>query len=139
MRILTEEEEKAEVPMSPLIDCVFLLLIFFLVTTMMKKEKRDIEIELPTSNSALEFPPDDQKLVIGLDKDGAIHIDGRATTLNLLHQRLREVSLSEPDKHIRLDCDKATRFERVVEVLDLCQFRGLRNVGVRTYDENYNR
>jgi len=139
MRINHDEEEKAEVAMSPLIDCVFLLLIFFLVTTMMKKEKRDIDIDLPISNSALEFPPDDKKLVIGIDADGALYADGRPVSRDLLYRRLKELSETEPNKHIRLDCDKASPFERVVEVLDLCQFRNFRNVGVRTYDEHYNR
>ena len=47
MRIDLDTDEKAEVSMSPLIDCVFLLLIFFLVATMVKKENKDIEIDLP--------------------------------------------------------------------------------------------
>ena len=40
MRLPLDEEEKVDIQMSPLIDCVFLLLIFFLVTTMMKKWDR---------------------------------------------------------------------------------------------------
>ena len=42
MRLNYDEEDKVEVQMSPLIDCVFLLLIFFLVTTMMKKWEMQI-------------------------------------------------------------------------------------------------
>jgi biopolymer transport protein ExbD len=124
MRIQYEEEDKAEVAMSPLIDCVFLLLIFFLVTTMMKKQDRDIDIDLPVSKSALDFPPDDQQLVIGIDAEGTLHLDGEETSLDLLYTKLR---------------DQESPFERVVEVLDQCQFRNLHNVGVRTYDEHYNR
>ena len=46
MRLNYDEEDKVEVQMSPLIDCVFLLLIFFLVTTMMKKW----EMQIPLSS-----------------------------------------------------------------------------------------
>ena len=47
MRLNYDEEDKVEVQMSPLIDCVFLLLIFFLVTTMMKKWEMQIPLSLP--------------------------------------------------------------------------------------------
>jgi biopolymer transport protein ExbD len=139
MRIQYEEEDKAEVAMSPLIDCVFLLLIFFLVTTMMKKQDRDFDFDLPVSKSALDFPPDDQQLVIGIDAEGTLHLDGEETSLDLLYTKLRDLGESDPSTHIRLDCDQESPFERVVEVLDQCQFRNLHNVGVRTYDEHYNR
>ena len=139
MRIAHDEEDKAEVSMAPLIDCVFLLLIFFLVTTMMKKQDKDIDIDLPVSKSALEFPPDDQTLVIGIDAEGSLFTEGEPSSVNLLYHKLKAIAEDEPDKHIRLDCDQNAPFERVVEVLDLCQFRNLRNVGVRTYDEHYNR
>ena len=46
MRLPLDEEEKVDIQMSPLIDCVFLLLIFFLVTTMMKKW----EMQIPLSS-----------------------------------------------------------------------------------------
>ena len=52
--------------MGPLIDCVFLLLIFFLVSTMFKKENRDINIIPPESDSAVKLPPDDKQVVVGI-------------------------------------------------------------------------
>ena len=56
MRIRRSNEDKLEIGMSSLIDCVFLLLIFFLVTTIAKKENRDIDIDdMPISSlSSLE-------------------------------------------------------------------------------------
>ena len=53
-------------------------------------------------------------------------------------RRRMELSEESSDRRIRVDCDKAVAFSRVVEILDLCSFRGLRNVAVRTYDEQYN-
>lgn len=52
MRLPLDEEEKVDIQMSPLIDCVFLLLIFFLVTTMMKKWEMQIPLSLPTMYGA---------------------------------------------------------------------------------------
>jgi biopolymer transport protein ExbD len=118
---------------------VFLLLVFFLVATMMKKENKDINITPPESRSAERLVPDDDQLVIGIDDQGELFYEGRATTLHLLHQRLGEVAVMTPDRRVRLDADSTAPFERVVEVLNACQFRRLNNVGIRTYDQSYNR
>ncbi len=125
--------------MSPLIDAVFLLLIFFLVATMIKKEDKDIDIELPTSTSALKVQPDDRVMVIGIDPSEALYLQGEATSLTELMYQFRQLSETDPDRRIRLDTDKTTPFHKVVEVLNLLQFRGLTNIGIRTYDEHYNR
>ena len=133
------DNEAAEVSMSPLIDCVFLLLIFFLVSTMTKKENRDIDITLPQSNSAEKLLPNDDEIVIGVDAEGNLFFNGSQTSIMRLHMDLREIALSFPEQYVRLDSDAATPLHRVVEVLDLCQFNNLKNVGIRTYDEYYNK
>lgn len=125
--------------MSPLIDCVFLLLIFFLVATMSKKKDKDINIALPVSVSAIELKPENNIMVIGIDKTGSFYYDGAPASANELHQLIAETALRTPDKRVRIDVDKASPFHRFVEVLDICRFRNLNNVGLRTYDEHYNR
>lgn len=139
MAMFTEPEEDAEVSMSPLIDCVFLLLIFFLVSTMTRKENRDIDITLPQSTSAAKVKPSNDFLVIGVMADGELFLDGEPTTLNELHVSLRDIGIDQPEQYIRLDADESTPLHRIVEVLDVCQFNNLSNVGIRTYDEFYNR
>lgn len=124
--------------MSPLIDCVFLLLIFFLVATMFKKENRDINIVPPESESAVKLPPDDKQTVIGIDAEGEVFWQGAPVTRTDLHARLRTLAEEDPVRRIRLDADANAPFEKVVELLDRCQFRGLTNVGIRTYDDRYN-
>ena len=138
MRIRRSNEDKLEIGMSSLIDCVFLLLIFFLVTTIAKKENRDIDVDLPVSTSSPDVPPDNDTMVIGVNKEKMVFYSGRPVTISELHQILLELSEENQDRRIRVDCDKAVAFSRVVEVLDLCSFRGLHNVAVRTYDEQYN-
>jgi biopolymer transport protein ExbD len=139
MNMQPDDDERVELSMAPLIDCVFLLLIFFLVTTMLKKDRKEIDVALPVSGSSLEMPLDDASLVIGIDREGALHWEGQPTTVQILIEKLREVERTTPDRRIRLDTDEATPFHRVVEVLDALQFRNLRNVGVRTYHEKYDR
>ncbi len=139
MRSNHAEEDKAEVSMSPLIDCVFLLLIFFLVSTMIKKENKDIEINLPESESAEKHLPTNDQSVIGIDKDGNIFYEGHEATVMEVHNELRQVSIDTPDLQIRIDTDAEAPLHVVIEVVDLCQFNNLSNVVLRTYDEHYNR
>lgn len=138
MRGRDEEEDSAEVSMSPLIDCVFLLLIFFLVSTMWKKEDKDIDINLPESESEEKMRPTDDQIVIGLDKVGDVYYEGELATLNTLHAQLREYGINQPHMQIRLDADAETPLHAVVQVVDICQFNNLQNVVIRTWDEHYN-
>jgi biopolymer transport protein ExbD len=139
MRFRKRHQPDAEVSMGPLIDCVFLLLIFFLVATMYKKKDRDIDIVPPESSSAIKIPPDDDQLVIGVTEFGETYLQGDPITKTSLHSKLREIGATDPSRQIRLDAHFSAPFEIVVEVLDICKFRGLNNVGIRTYDDRYNR
>lgn len=132
-------EEEPEVSMSPLIDCVFLLLIFFLVSSMTKVKNRDIPVNLPVSTSAVKMRPDDKQAVVGLDSKGNFYWEGQPCSTNFLIQQLRNICISNPKRRIRIDMDKNTPFGRFVQVMDACQFYNLSNIGIRTYDENYNR
>jgi len=133
-----QEEEDVALSMSPLIDCVFLLLIFFLVTTMLKKDLREVEhLNLPISRSSLEVPPDESVLAIAVDAEGEIYLEGVPISIGQLLGELREISATRPDQRIRLDTDENTPFGPFVEVLDALSFRNLRNVGVRTYHEKF--
>jgi len=134
-----DDDESEDISLTPLIDAVFLLLIFFLVSTMMKKINRDIDIQLPESVSAERLMPTDDNRVIGIDADGQIYDQGEPTTVQALHNNIRLLGIEEPETPIRLDVDQATPTHRVIEVLDLCRFNNLNNVGIRTYDEFYNR
>lgn len=134
-----DNEEEPEVSISPLIDCVFLLLIFFLVSSMTKVKNRDISVDLPVSESAIKMQPDDKQVIVGLDYDGNFYWDGQPCTTNFLLEQLRSTCISEPDRRIRVDMDKDAPFGRFVEIMDACQFYNLSNIGIRTYDESYNR
>ena len=136
---LSRNDEAEDIPLSPLIDAVFLLLIFFLVSTMIKKVNRDIDIALPDSVSAERLVPSGRNRVIGLNAAGRVFYEGEETTIQALHQSIRELGMLEAPPQIRLDVDRETPTHRVIEVLDLCRFNNLSDVGIRTYDEFYNR
>lgn len=103
---LFNNEDEPEVSMSPLIDCVFLLLIFFLVSTMTKVKNRDISVDLPTSESAIKLKPDDKQAIVGLDAEGNFYWDGQPCSTNFMMEQLRETCISDPGRRIRIDMEK---------------------------------
>ena len=139
MQIDFEDDDAAEVSMSPLIDCVFLLLIFFLVATMTKKEDKDVDIRLPESDSAVQRLATDDQAVIGVDEEGNVFFEGKPASIMVLHDALRATALTSPDKQIRIDADAEAPLASVVEVVDICQFNHLDDVVLRAFDENYNK
>ena len=134
-----KQSDSPPILLSPLIDCVFLLLIFFLVATMFKKDNKDVALVPPESSSAQKMLADDKSMVVGVDAAGEFYIEGVPSSIGDLHHRLREISLEDNDRQIRLDADASVPFASVAEVLNLCQFFHLTNVGIRTYDDRYNR
>ena len=136
---LQNNEDEPEVSMSPLIDCVFLLLIFFLVSSMTKVKNMDIPVNLPTSTSAVKLRPDAKQAVLGIGREGNFYWEGQPCSTNFLLEQLRAVCIANPGRRIRIDMDRDTPFGRFVEVMDACQFYNLSNIGIRTYDEDYNR
>lgn len=138
MRIdLGQDHEEPEIGLIALIDCIFFLLMFFMVATTFKqqqgqKELRELPINLPTADSSLlqdEAGPD--PLVIGLDAQGQIYLDGTLSSVQQLHTRLRQQAAANADRPIRIDGDQGANYQQVVQVLDLCSFEGLRRVSMR--------
>jgi biopolymer transport protein ExbD len=134
-----ESGEEADAAIAPLIDCVFLLLIFFLVSTMLKKLDRDIDIELPVSESAERHLPSNNQTVVGIEPGGDLFLNGRPSDIMELHRVLRDIGIESPGWQIRVDTDRSAPLHRVVEVVDLCQFHNLDDVVIRAHDEYYNR
>lgn len=134
MKISLPDDDVMEVQMAPLIDCVFLLLIFFLVATTLKKIDRELPLELPESAAAVAAPRSDDLLVISLDAEGNCFLGGSPASTGMLHDRLREAAATNPDQKIRIEGDRAAPLEALVHILDLCNFEGLSNVRIRSRD-----
>ena len=126
------EEEELNIDMSPLIDCVFLLLIFFLVATTLKKVDNELPLDLPEANNTLEVKQPVDFASIGIDVDGNFFLNGNPITISQLQSDLSTSKETTPDKKYRLDIDKKAEFIKVMEVLDLMRFLDIQNAGINT-------
>lgn len=148
-RIVRTSEEEAEVPMSPLIDCVFLLLIFFLVTTMIKRKDKLIPIRLPDMDSAVSQIAKGETTILGLKKGGACFegrkiLDRNSKKLgeiaytpieNLetwLNERMKATAGKILNKPLRIDADREVSFQEAIDMIDILKAYGFTDVGIKT-------
>jgi len=137
MQVDLRDDEGIEVQMAPLIDCVFLLLIFFLVATTLKKIDEELPLELPESAAAIEVQQPDRYTVVSVDMNQNFYVDGTPVSLSLLQSTLRERAETVPDAKIRLDVDENVPFKKVMQILDILNFENLKNVGINTTKKKF--
>ena len=127
-------DDEMELNLIPMIDVMLILLIFFMVATTIKHAEKALPIELPQSAASIDLSVQDKLLVIGIDATGAKYLDSAKVTTDALHERIRAAAAANAAQSIRVDADRQTPYENVVEVIELCQFEGLRNISLRTRD-----
>lgn len=132
-------EDDLGIPLSPLIDCVFLLLIFFLVTSMLKRRETILAVALPDATSSLRATAHEDILVIGLDEAGAfLEPEGRDPYGALAYRKgsslegyLDRLAAAERPAALRIEAARNTPFQKTIDALDICALRGFTNVSVR--------
>lgn len=136
MRLNMDDGSDITVDMGPLIDCVFLLLIFFLVSTTMKRPEPEMPVELPDPAVSAKPNTDHQPTIITIAQNGTFYMKGVPVGQSELHRRLKEVGKNTPAQHIRIDVDRDAPSRFLVQLLDLCVFNGLKNYGFHTKSAN---
>ena len=113
---------------TPLIDVVFILLIFFIVSSVFKKDELALVLNLPTS-SAQEIELKQKELIIELNSD-KLAIYGKEITLELLDQEI--AAIEDKEKNIIFRIDKEVKYEKIIEVLEVLQKHQLFNISLIT-------
>ncbi|MGF1633171.1 MAG: biopolymer transporter ExbD [Phycisphaerae bacterium] len=145
MRIIKREKRLgAEVPMSPLIDCVFLLLVFFLVTSMIKRFEQLIPVQLADPSSMLSAEERVNDVYeLGIDTSGAMYAQGRRTPqgqllfnpVNSPEAFLNELALARgTELPVQVTVERGTSFQTVIRTQDLLELQQFRNVRFRVRD-----
>ena len=129
MRLAPLRQHKPEIQMSPLIDIVFLLLLFYAVTTTFVSDER-LKLKLPEAKTAEdagvsreERPPE-----VKVAADGSIWIDDRIVPESELENRIRQLVERAPDDGIILKGDKDADYGVVVHVLDIARSVGAKGI-----------
>ncbi|WP_372591926.1 ExbD/TolR family protein [Guyparkeria sp.] len=121
--------EPLELNLIPLIDVVFMLLIFFMLTTTFVHD-RALNVALPKAEAGSEERADIENHVIELDTQGNIAVDGHMVEPDLLPERLREIA--DDGRPVLLWADAEVVNQRVVTVLDMARRAGIEKIGLGT-------
>ena len=116
-----------EINMTPLIDMVFILLIFFLVTASFVREP-GVDVDRPLARTAEEN--ETAGLLIGVDPQGLIYVEGRTVDLRSLPGLVRRRMAASPDKGVVVVADKHAHTGVVIQVLDQCRAAGVSNLSL---------
>ena len=133
MKILTQEEDSHGLKIAPLIDIVFLLLIFFLVATTFYEAEKDILIKLAEASEGEDREKSTKILVVNVRKSGVIVINERVKTIDQLEELLVSAKEEHSDLVVVVRCDKHMYHKHFVRVLNLCEKVGVTGVAVATF------
>ena len=128
-----KKSDEVALNMSPLIDMIFILLIFFLVTTTFVKES-GVDVNRPVA-SEKPTKAEESNIVINVTKDGMVYIDGMAIDVRSVRSRMERFKYENPDGNVIITSDKESRFGISIEVLDQVRLANIKNVVVASSAE----
>ena len=122
-----QETSAASVNLTPLIDMVFILLIFFLVTASFTKES-GIDVDRPTAQTATR--QEQGSLIIAINNKGEIWVDNQQIDIRSVRAHIEQLHAQNPEGTVIIMADKDTRTGITVNVLDQVRLAGVANVAI---------
>jgi biopolymer transport protein ExbD len=113
--------------LMPMVDVVFLLLIFFLAATTFAREEVELDLRLPEARSGEQGQPERQ-LIVNMLADGRLTMGGREVTLEALRQKLTAAVARQPNQAVLVRGDRAAQFGIGLQVLDACRLAKVKKV-----------
>ena len=123
------EEDSFAFDMTPMIDVVFLLLIFFMVSTVFVDFSRKMDINLPTSKSS-SLDESTKTLEVEMSKDKKILLTGRPLTLLGLETTLAKMEFKDKKPSAIIRSDKSLAYGDVIQVMGILQKKGIPDISV---------
>jgi biopolymer transport protein ExbD len=130
MRRIVKKDRRAEVAeldMAPLIDMIFILLIFFLVAGNFVKQSG---VNVNKSIAETAERKEKTNLVLGITRDNAIYIEGHEVDIRDVQGQMERFLLESPDGYVVISPDKDSRSEMTLKVQDSCRAAGIKNLSI---------
>ena len=132
MRYREKKEDMQDINISPLIDMVFILLIFFMVSTTFVK---DMKLDLDRPAAASGVTASTKAIRLYIDDNGDTYLDGEPVQIWVIQSRLRDQLKTMTSKAVLVITDDGVPAGRLVEVVDQARLAGATDVGVATVEE----
>lgn len=132
MRLRKRKSEEAGVDMSPLIDMVFILLIFFMVSSTFVKDMK-LDLNRPGASSAQKASS--KVIRVYIDKTGETYVDNQPVKVWAIQGKLRDLLRASTEKSVLVITDETIAVEKLIDVVDQCRNAGAQDVAVATEKE----
>jgi biopolymer transport protein ExbD len=126
-------EEESDINITPMLDIVFIMLIFFIVTTSFIKET-GIDPQRPTAQTAASKPRGN--ILIGVDVDGFVWINKRRVEINEIRQLVEDAVNENPESSAIVIADEGSATGVVIQVMDQVQLGGVVDIAVAAEPES---
>ena len=122
-------------PMAPMVDIMFLLLIFFMVATIYAQWETKMGITIPSAETGERGEREQGEIIINVDSDGTIVINNQEMTKKRLQTLLARIHKADRDQPVIIRADAKTDHSDVIDVLDICRKVDIWNVAFSTLPE----
>ncbi|MGB2631097.1 MAG: biopolymer transporter ExbD [Candidatus Omnitrophota bacterium] len=127
--------ESPKLQIAPLIDIVFLLLIFFMSASIFYQLETELDISVPTAKESTEIRRAPGEIIINVLKDGQVVVNQRRLSYEELERMLHRISELYKGQPVIIRADRETFHKHVIKVLDICAGVGIWNVSFATMKE----
>jgi biopolymer transport protein ExbD len=124
-----DEELRAEINVTPLVDVVLVLLVILLLVAPFLDE--EVPVELPIAANA-EARGEAVTPTLTVAADGSLTFEGDAIPSDRIAERLSAIYAGRAEKTIMLSADRSLTYARVVEIMDACRAAGIERIGIVT-------
>jgi biopolymer transport protein ExbD len=122
-----DDDEDFGINLTPMVDVVFLLLIFFLAATTFANEEVALDLRLPQAKSG-QSGKNEKPLVVNVLADGRLNVDGREVSFEALRQKLQAAGERNAEQAVLVRGDQQAQFGLGVQVLDACRLAKIKKV-----------
>jgi biopolymer transport protein ExbD len=132
MKFTSRQPEPAGMQLAPMIDIVFLLLIFFIVTWQFSRSETELGVSVPTAEEGADPERQRGEIIINVLADNSIRVEGLNVDLIQLHGKLAAIARQFENQPVRIRGDGKVAYQRIVEVIDTCKKAGIWNISFAT-------
>ena len=123
----------ASLNLTPLIDCVFLLLIFFLVASKFAEEERELDVLLPEASEAQPLTGKPREMFVNIDQQGRYFVTGKLMDLAELERVLKAAWVNNPGRaSVIIRADRRCQVEYLVAAMNACNKANIRDYKITT-------
>lgn len=119
------ESESIHIDFVPMVDVLFNLLIFFLLATTIAQVEREMNVALPFAGSAAPLSAAMRELIVNVDENGRMVVNGRDVDPQSLGTMVKELVTGNPQQKVSVRGDRRTAYANIVQVLDICKTNGV--------------